>query len=72
MSNFAQHIQEMGMTAKDFGQQHGATVRKAASFAALLVVAFAKDVALNVRRGGGYVEGFASGLVRGEPTSPNA
>ena len=60
------------MTAKDFGQQHGATVHKAVSFAALLVVAFAKDVALNVQRGGGYVGGFATGLIRGESTSPNA
>jgi hypothetical protein len=60
------------MDAKDVGQEHGATVRKAVDFAALLVVAVAKDVALNVQRGGGYLGGFAAGLVRGESSSPNA
>lgn len=60
------------MTAKDFGQQHGATVRKAAQFAVNVVIAFGKDVALNVQRGGGYIGGFASGLVRGENSVPNA
>lgn len=60
------------MTAKDLGQEHGATVHKAVGFVAKLVVAFGKDVALNVRRGGGYIGGFASGLVRGETGIPNA
>ena len=60
------------MKAKIVGREHGATVHRAVGFALKLVVAFGKDVALNVRRGGGYVGGFATGLVRGEPTSPNA
>lgn len=60
------------MTAKDFGQEHGAMVRRAAGFAASLVVALAKDIALNVRRGGGYIGGFAQGFVRGQSTVPNA
>lgn len=60
------------MTAKDFGRHHGATIHKAAGFAVQLVIALGKDIALNVRRGGGYVGGFATGVVRGEPSSPNA
>lgn len=60
------------MTAKDLGQEHGATIRKAAGFTLKLVVALAQDIALNVRRGSGYVGGFATGLVRGENTVPNA
>lgn len=59
------------MTAKYLGQVHGSAVRQVGVFAAKLVVAFGKDVALNVRRGGGYVGGFATGLVRGI-TVPNA
>ncbi len=60
------------MTTKDLGKEHGATVRKGLSFAASLVAALGKDIALNVQRGGNYLGGFASGLVRGDNARPNA
>jgi hypothetical protein len=49
------------------GTEHGAAVRWAAGFAASLVVALGKDIALNVQRVTDYGVGFAQGLVR-----PNA
>lgn len=59
------------MDAKNIGQEHGTAVRKVAGFAVSLVVALAKDIALNVRRGGGYLGGFATGLVSGRNRIPN-
>ena len=60
------------MQTQSIGQQHGAAVRRVAGFGVKLVVALGKDIALNIRRGGGYIGGFASGLVRGETGIPNA
>jgi hypothetical protein len=59
------------MDANTRGQEHGAAVRCAASFAAALAVALAKDIALNARRGGGYVSGFAKGLFGAQGALPN-
>jgi hypothetical protein len=60
------------MTPKDCRHEHGAAVRNAADFAASLVVAVGKDIALNVRRGGGYLGGFVQGLVSSRNSVPNA
>ena len=59
------------MESKIKGQQHGAAVRRAAEFFAGVFVALAKDAALNVRRGGGYVAGFTQGLRQPGTTGPN-
>lgn len=60
------------MEAKVKGQEHGATVRRAAAFAVGIVVALGKDMALNARRGGSYASGFLDGLRRPETHRPNA
>ena len=60
------------MDTKAVGTQHGAAVRRVVGLAADKVVALGKDVALSARRGGGYLGGFATGLVRGRDTVPNA
>jgi hypothetical protein len=60
------------MDTKAVGTRHGAAVRRVVGFAADIVVALGKDVVLNARRGGGYLGGFATGLVRGRDTVPNA
>jgi hypothetical protein len=63
---------ETEMKSRAKGHLHGLAVRRSASFAVQLIVAFGKDIALNVRRGGGYLKGFAHGLVRGDRAIPNA
>jgi hypothetical protein len=55
------------MELKEIGHRHGAAARWAAVFAVAVVVALGRDVALNARRGAGYLAGFAQGLLR-----PNA
>ena len=60
------------MDASTRGHEHGAAVRYAARFAAALAVALAKDIALNTRRGGGYLSGFAKGLLGAQGALPNA
>ena len=55
------------MEFKEIGHRHGAAARSVVGFAANIVVALGKDVALNARRGAGYLAGFAQGLLR-----PNA
>jgi len=60
------------MESKVVGQQHGAAVRRAGAVVTALAVAFAKDLALNVRRGTGYGRGFVEGLLRGSDALPNA
>jgi hypothetical protein len=54
------------------GREHGEAVRKAAEFAKALAVAVAKDVALNARRGRGYLTGFLQGIAQRQTTVPNA
>ena len=60
------------MDTKAVGTRHGAAVRRVVGFAADTLVALGKDVALNAHRGAGYFAGFATGLVRGRDTVPNA
>ena len=60
------------MDSKTKGKEHGAVLRRAASFAADIAVALGKDIALNARRVRDYPVGFVQGLVRPRAELPNA
>lgn len=60
------------MDSRSKGQDHGAAVRWAASFAADLAIALGKDIALNARRVRDYAVGFGQGLVRQRDSLPIA